>query len=235
MIRIDFDALNPLEQKIHSTLKEHSKTTETISIMQAAEICGCSVSKISKFSKKLGFNTYRRYLDFLYEREDPEPAHSSELERLSRFIEEFDSAKVDALVDLIGTREKLVILGYGPSFYCAQYFEYKLKTCAGKMATAVADELLATSMTDENTLVLALTVTGRFKSFDGVLRDAKEKGGDMAIIVEEYDPSLIERYRKVFCLTEQAQPGDLQPFEKSRTVIFIFLEEVVRRLMRKPR
>ncbi|MDV7142549.1 hypothetical protein R3X27_07615 [Tropicimonas sp. TH_r6] len=235
MIRIDFDALNPLERKIHATLKAESEGVEAIPIAEAARLCSCSPSKISKFSKKLGFNSYRQYLDFLYDRVAPEVVQTSELARLAHFIEGFDNSKVDALVELIGTHDKLMLLGYGPSFHCAEYFEYRLKTCTGKMVVAVADELLATSMTDENTLLLVLTVTGSFKPFDDVYHDTVEKGGEMALIVEEYNPDLIERYGKVFCLTDQVQCSELQPFEKNRTVLFIFLEEVVRKLMRPPR
>ncbi|PLW78296.1 MurR/RpiR family transcriptional regulator [Cohaesibacter celericrescens] len=232
MINIDFDALNPLEQQIHSTLQQHSKTVDAIRITQAADLCNCSVSKISKFSKKLGFATYKQYLDFLYDRKLPEPGHSSELQRVGQFIQDFDSSKVDELVKLINANDKLVLLGYGPSFLCAQYFEYRFKTCTNKVTIAVPDDLSATSMTDETTLLLIFTVTGTFKSFDDIYQDTKRKGGDVALIVEEYNPSLITQYDKIFCLTQSTQSGDLEAYEKSRTVFFIFMEEVLRVLMK---
>ncbi len=88
-------------------------------------------------------------------------------------------------------------------------------------------------MTDEDTLLLIFTVTGTFKSFDNVYQDTKRKGGgDVAIIVEEYNPSIIAHFDKIFYLTPNAQPVDLQPYEKSRTLFFIFMEEVVQQLMK---
>ncbi|SDQ15549.1 SIS domain-containing protein [Pseudovibrio sp. Tun.PSC04-5.I4] len=233
MIKIDFDALNPLELRIHSSLSEHSKTVDTIRIAEAANLCDCSVSKISKFAKKLGFSNYKQYLDFLYGKKLPETNHSSELTRLQHFIEGFDSTKVSEIAELINASDKLVLLGYGPSYLCAQYFEYKLKVCTNKVTIAVPDELSAFSMTDEKTLLLIFTVTGTFKSFEEIYQNTKEKGGDVAIIVEEYNPSIVKQFDKIFCLTNDTQPSDLRPYEKTRTLFFIFMEEVIRELMRQ--
>ncbi|MDD7911603.1 SIS domain-containing protein [Pseudovibrio exalbescens] len=233
LINIDFDALNPLEQRIHAVLKEHSETTSTIRITEAAELCDCSVSKISKFAKKLGFANYKQYLDFLYERETVESSKPSEILRLQHFLQNFDQRKVEEVGEMIAASKKLVLLGYGPSLLCAQYFEYKLKTCTNKVCIAAPDDLTATTMTDEDTLLLIFTVTGTFKSFEGTYKEAKRKGGKVAIIVEEYNPTVVTHCDKVFCLTQEAQSSDLKPYEKTRTLFFIFMEEVIRHLMKK--
>lgn len=232
MINIDFEALNPLEQKIHQTLSARSKTVDNFRITQAAELCNCSVSKISKFAKKLGFTNFKQYLDFLYDRELPATDHSSELARLQSFLQNFDNSKVEELAKLINKHDKLVLLGYGPSYLFAQYFEYKLRICTNRIATAVPDAFSATSMTDENTLLLIFTVTGSFKSFEEVYEESKQKGGNVAIIVEEFNPSIIKQCDKAFCLTQSTQSNDLRPFEKTRSILFIYMEEVIRELMK---
>lgn len=231
MINIDFNALNPLERKIHATLSEHSKTVDNIRITRAAELCDCSVSKISKFAKKFGFTNYKQYLDFLYGRKLPETNQSSELARLQGVIKEFDHKKVDEMVELICDHDKLVLFGYGPSFICAQYLEYRLRTCTTKVTIAVPDSLSVASLIDEHTLLLVFTVTGTFQSFENIYLDTKQKGGDVAIIAEEYNTSLFNQGDKIFCLTKDAQPSHLRPYEKNRTVFFIFMEEVIRQLM----
>ena len=233
MIRIDFDALNPLERKIHATLSEESARLETIRIKQAADLCDCSVSKISKFTKKLGFVNFKQYVDFLYGKKIPQIAQSTELLRLTQYLQEFDGTQAAQLAAHIEACDKLVLLGYGPSFLCAQYFEYKFKTCIHKVTIAAPDELTASSIVDDKTLLLIFTVTGTFASFETIYQDTKRKGGDVALIVEEYNPALMAQYDKIFCLTKDAQPNDLQPFEKTRTVFFIFMEEVIRQLMAK--
>ncbi|SNY92381.1 transcriptional regulator, RpiR family [Cohaesibacter sp. ES.047] len=232
MLNIDFDALNPLEQQIHTTLKEASRTTETIRITDAAQMCSCSISKISKFVQKLGFANYKKYLDYLYGRAQLEANQPSELERIGRFLEAFDQNKVKELASLIHENNKLVLLGYGPSYLCAQYFEYKFKTCTNKICIAVPDDLTASSIIDANTLLLVFTVTGAFKSFEEIHRETKMKGADVAIIMEEYNPSTLKLYDRIFCLTDRCQPSTLKPFQKTRTVFFIFMEEVIRELSR---
>ena len=232
MITIDFETLNPLERRIHDILSEKSKVIDALRITDAAILCDCSPSKISKFTKKLGFTSYKQYVDFLCGREILSTNTSTELNRLQDFIREFDEGKVDEVAKLIAAHQKIVLLGYGPSFLCAQYIEYKLRVCANKIAVAVPDDQSASSVTDQNTLLLILTVTGAFRSFEDVCKDSKGKGATVAVIVEEYNPDVIRAYDKVFCLSRHAQSSDLMPFEKTRTVFFIFMEEVFRQLDR---
>ena len=233
MIKIDFEALNPLERTIHTKLVEASEKRDGLRIYEAAALCDCSPSKISKFTRKLGFANFKQYVDFLYGRTVPHVATSSEIDRLSSYLDAFDNGPVEQMAALIESRDKLVLLGYGPSFLCAQYFEYKFKACLQKVTIAAPDELTSASILDDNTLLLIFTVTGTFASFDAIYAEAKRKGGDVAILMEEYNPALLARYDTVFCLAKQSQPGNLHPYEKSRTVFFIFMEEVIRLLMSK--
>jgi DNA-binding MurR/RpiR family transcriptional regulator len=235
MINIDFTNLNTLEKKIYDKLMEFSKSNERFRITQAAELCGCSVSKISKFVKKLGFSNFKQYLDFLYGIEAPKDLYSNELNRIKGFIDDFDSSLTDEFLDLIMSHNKIVFFGYGPSLLCAQYFEYRLRTCSNKTVMAVSDEISVLSMVDENTLLVILTVTGTFKSFENVYHDAKQKACDVAIVVEEYNTSLFYQCDKIFWLSKVSQPDYLKPYEKSRTIFFIFLEEVIQKMQENNR
>ncbi|MBN2860570.1 MAG: MurR/RpiR family transcriptional regulator [Sphaerochaetaceae bacterium] len=230
MITIDFNMLNPLERSIHETLSAYSKTHQNIRIKEAAEICTCSVSKISKFTKKLGFTNYKQYLDFLYGKEIEQVEQSSELTRLEHFIRDFDSHQVDEMIELIQSHEKIVLFGYGPSLVCAQYIEYRLRTCINKVIIAVSDDVSVASMTDEHSLLLIFTVTGSFQSFEKIYHDTKAKGGEVVIVVEEYNTQLFSQCDKIFLLSHEAQPSYLLPYEKSRTIFFIFMEEVMQKL-----
>lgn len=233
MINVNLSVLNPLEQQIHAKLQDYSRQHSNIRISEAAELCDCSVSKISKFVKKLGFDNYKQYLDFLYEREVSSKENSDELTRISKFIEEFDEKKVYELIKLIESHEKIILFGYGPSLICAQYFEYRLRTITNKVIFAVADEISISSMADESSLLILLTVTGRFHTFENIYNTAKSKSCQVALVVEEYNTDLFKQCDHIFWLSEYNQPNDLLPYEKSRTVFFIFLEEVIQKLMRK--
>ena len=172
-------------------------------------------------------------MDFLYGRELTAEQPSDELARIQKFIEHFDDKKVEELLELIERHEKIVLFGYGPSLICAQYFEYRLRTCTNKMIIAVADEISVASMTNESTLLILLTVTGRFQTFENIYNAAKQKGAEVALIVEEYNTELFQQCDRIFLLSEFNQPEDFLPYEKSRTVFFIFLEEVIQKILKK--
>ncbi|THB75932.1 MAG: MurR/RpiR family transcriptional regulator [Desulfobacteraceae bacterium] len=233
MITMDLSALNPLEKHIHDQMVRHSKTMPAIRINQAAEFCQCSVSKISKFVKKLGFNNYRQYVDFLYGKEVTPAASSDELKRLSSFIDTFDTAMIDELLSLIDSHDKIALFGYGPSLLCAQYFEYRFRNSSDKTTMAVSDEVTLKNMVDESTLLLIITGTGRFQSFQNIFDAVKKKGTKVVIIVEEYNTSLFSQCDKIFWLSSSPQPSHLKPYEKSRTLFFIFLEEIIQRLLQR--
>lgn len=233
MINIDFSKLNPLEIQIHNKLDAYAKTNENIRINAAAELCECSVSKISKFVKKLGFVNYKQYLDFLQGRDIPQVRLSNELVRIRQYIDDFSDAMVSELLELIENHQKIVFFGYGPSFYCAQYFEYRLRIFSNKIIIAVSDEISVASMADKDTLVILLTVTGTFHSFENVYEESKKKGCQVAMIVEEYNTEVFSQCDRIFWLCKYPQAANLLPYEKSRTVFFIFFEEVIQRLINR--
>lgn len=230
MINLDLDNLNALELYIYQTLADYSKENPRFRINKAAELCDCSVSKISKFVKKLGFANFKQYLDFLYGLEISDSTLTNELTRIKGFIEHFDLKLIDEFIELIESYDKIIFFGYGPSLLCAQYFEYRLRTCSNKVVMAVSDEISASSIIDDTTLVIILTVTGRFNSFETVYNNAKAKNGDVVILVEEYNTQLFDQCDKIFWLSDTPQPNYLEAYEKSRTIFFIFLEEVIQKL-----
>lgn len=231
MINIDFNKLNPLEKQIYEQLLASSKLHSDLKITQAAELCSCSISKISKFVKKLGFTNYKQFMDFLYGRDIPQKETSSELERIKHFIDDFDETLVDEFVEMLDKHERIILFGYGPSFICAQYFEYRLRTCSSKFILAVGDEVSVENMVDQNTLLVIFTATGAFRSFENIFRISKSKGCELLIIAEEYNATLLENCDRFFWLCKYPQPSDLKPYEKSRTVFIIFIEEIISKLL----
>lgn len=231
MLKVNFSNLNKLEVQIHTSITAFSKENDAFSITKAAEISGCSTSKISKFVKKLGFANYKQYMDFVYGKEIMVSKTSSELDRIKNYIEEFDTTLVEKFYNLIKNYDHIVLFGYGPSGLCAQYFEYRLRTCSKKMIVSVSDEILVESLVNENSLLVIFTVTGTFKSFENIYKTSKAIGCEVAILVEEYNSELFTQCDKIFFLSEHSQPRHLLPYEKSRTIFFIFMEEVVQRIL----
>ncbi len=231
MINIDLNNLNPLEKEIYTILNQKALTIPNIKITQAADFCNCSISKISKVTKKLGFKNYKQFMSFLYGEEISVSFTSNELNRLKQFIDDFDPKLVDDFIDLINKHERIILFGYGPSYIVAQYFEYKLHTLTNKYSIAMQDVISVTNMADNKSLLVIFTATGSFKSFEDIYINAKEKGCTVLVISEEYNPSLVNSCDNLFWLSKYNQPSELKPYEKSRTIFFIFIEEIIQKLM----
>jgi DNA-binding MurR/RpiR family transcriptional regulator len=231
MINVDLNNLNPLEKKIYNTLSENVLTIPDIKITQAAELCFCSVSKISKVVKKLGFKNYKQFMNFLYGKDISVSFVSNELNRIKQFIDDFDPKIIDEFIKLIHQHERIILFGYGPSYIVTQYFEYKLHTLTSKFSIALQDPLAVKNMADEKSLLIVFTATGTFKSFEDIFKSAKDKGSTVVVVSEEYNPSLVHVCDNLFWLSKYNQPSELQPHEKSRTIFFIFIEEIINKLM----
>jgi len=227
MISINLERLNPLETTIHQAITRESQVREGLTITEAASLCGCSVSKVSKFVKKLGFDNYKQYINYVYGSVPSKKETTNEIERIKQFLESFDAELVEQLVELIDQHKKIILFGYGPSYICAQYFEYKLRTVTAKTVITAPDEFSAERAMDEESLLIIFTTTGNFKSFNFIYHKAKENKCDALFLVEEYNAKMLKNYDKVFFLTDYVQSSTLMPYEKSRTIFFIFIEEVI--------
>lgn len=231
MIHIDFTKLNDFEKQIHQTLLEECKNTVTLRISDAASLCGCSVSKISKISKKIGFTNFKQYVDFLHKRDTIKMNESNEFSKIQEFINTFDESRVEEITKDIESHDKIILFGYGPSLLLAQYFEYRLRTVSSKVVIAVVDALSLATMTDDKTLVIIFTATGAYKNFDNIYSAASNKGAKVLIVAQNYNLDLSSQCDNIFYLTNKTNPSELEPYEQSRTLFFIFMEEVVQKVI----
>ncbi len=233
MIIIDETKLNPLEQRILTTLTAYARKNSEPKIIDAAEICSCSVSQVSKAIKKAGFTGYKQFIRYLYFGDIPQEEKIDELERIKLFMEEFDISLLDEFVELILSHKKIILFGYGPSHICAQYIEYKLRFCTEAFVTTPPDERSLHSIVDKSSLLIILTTTGQYRSFEPTFKDAKESDADVVVVSEEFNSQLMDNCDRYFCLTRHKQSNQLQPHEKTRTIFFIFFEQVVQRILEK--
>jgi DNA-binding MurR/RpiR family transcriptional regulator len=230
MLSIDAGRLNALEKSVHDRIEKLAKETD-LTITRAAELCGCSASKISKLARRLGFSGYKQYIRYISGKEMVRPDASPELQRIAGFLEKFDATLSDQVIDAINRHDRIVLFGYGPSLYCLHYFEYKLRFATNKTIVATDDELIVRSLMDQKSLLLIFSVTGAFKSFANIYGAAKKKHNEAILIMEEYRLSLLQDYDRVLFLTNSRQSDDLKPYEKSRTVFFVFIEEILRKII----
>ena len=231
MFNVDTTRLTPLERKVVDDLVAHARRHPPFKIAEAAQICGCSVSQVSKAIKKAGFSGYKHFVQVLYTGEQPRAPALDELERLKRVIDDFDTAAVDEFAGLIAGHKKIILFGYGPSLISTQYFEYKLRFCSSAFVTTAPDEQSAKSMLDRSDLLAIFTTTGQYRSFRSLVGEARKKGADVVVVSEEFNPLLLENCNRYLVLTRHKQPEALKPHEKTRTVFFIFFEQVILKLL----
>ena len=160
MINIDETKLNTLERKVLDSLSAHSKSNPQPKIVDAAKICGCSVSQVSKAIKKAGFKGYKQYVQYLYHGDAPKQKSLAELDRLITF-----------------------------------------------------------------------TTTGHFRSFEKIIRYAESQGADVVVVSEEFNQILMDNCDRYFFLSHHNQPDSLAPYEKTRTIFFIFFEQIVQNIL----
>ncbi|MED1203959.1 MurR/RpiR family transcriptional regulator [Heyndrickxia acidicola] len=233
MININVNKLNPLEFSVHHKLSKMIKINDKIKILEAADECDVSPSKVSKLVRKLGFENFKQYKQFFSGQEImPETQdNSTELERLKSFIESFDYELVDQFLTIFKKFSRIVLFGLGPSFICVEYLAYKLALISEKNIFAAQSEMYAQHLVNEDTLLIIFSVTGKFTSFENLLHDVKSRGAETLLILEEYNNSLNGEIDNIFYLTNSTQNENLLPFEKTRTVFFIFIEEIIAKLM----
>lgn len=232
MININIDNINQLERKIYDTIYNAVKEDNNLNIIKASEICQVSSSKISKTAKKLGFKNYKDFIKFCRgDLLDNDRCCSNELKRISTYIENFDDSIVTNFTNNLYNYNKIVIYGLGPSFICAQYFEYKLRTCTNKSVIALNDTVQIKNIVDSDTLFIILSVTGKFSSFENICNIVSEKNAEILIIFEEYNSNKYNNASNIIYLTEYKQSNDLAPYEKTRTILFIFIEEVISKIL----
>ena len=116
----------------------------------------------------------------------------------------------------------MIIYGLGPSFISAEYFAYKLTVVTNKNITVTQSEDFASRLADEDTLLIVLSVTGKFSSFENLFTETKQNGADIMLILEEYVNTLNSMSDYIFYLSKFIQDNSLLPFEKMR-VVFLFL------------
>lgn len=232
MLQLNKDHLTETEKSMYDILAESVKNNTALRIVEAAKQCNVSPSKVSKFIQKLGFENFKQF-KLYFSGQELNTGHqkeSTELKRLYQYINNFNPKLVEQFISRINRYEKIILYGLGPSFICAEYFGYKLATVTDKNITVTQFEDYAGRLADQNTLLLVFSVTGTFSFFDQLFNVAKKNNADSMLVLEEYRNTSIYDADYIFHLTEYQQNNTLLPFEKTRTIFFIFMEEVIGRL-----
>ena len=232
---LNLNNLNATEVAIHEKLPDVVKLNPDTSINHAAELCGVSISKISKYVKKLDFANFKQYKLFFSGAtvSIDESESTNELKKIKKYVENFDWSLIDKFLEEFNKYDKIILFGLGPSFICMEYFAYKLNFVSDKKIFTTQEESRAKHLADDNTLVFIFSVTGAFLTFEAFAHKLKQKEARVILVLEEFNSTATKEIDNIFYLTKSIQNGNLKPYEKTRTIFFIFIEEVISKLMDK--
>lgn len=219
------DKLNTLEKSIHEILTREIKNNNKLKIVDAALLCDVSPSKISKFITKLGFANYKQYR--LYITGDQINYKSSELVRIKSYINTFNYKKVEKLATIINQSERILLHGIGPSLICVDYFAYRLQLNTKHNIQTSSDYFYLENNLYRNSLLIIYTTTGTFSSFENLITLCKKKHAKYIIICEEHNEIAYVENKNIIYLTNDNQENKQLAFEKTRTLWFIYIEEVI--------
>lgn len=236
MLTLRTDHLTKLEKATHSLLMESVMQNNTVTIVEAASLCEVSPSKISKLVRKLGFNNFKQYKRYFSGQETPKiiPEKSTEIARLIQFLENYNPSLTEDFLSVFTKFDKVILFGLGPSYISAEYFAYKLTTVTDKNVFVTHHEDYAERLADNNTLLIVFSVTGTFTSFEPLFENIKNKGAQIMLVLEENINTRDSKADYIITLSPSSQSSELLAFEKTRTVFFIFIEEIIAELKQEP-
>lgn len=222
------------DKKLHFLLVEELPINPNIRIIEAAKLGEVSPSKVSKLVQKMGFKNFKQYKLYFSGGKDNlkiSNRQTSEIDRLANYSKNYDPQIIDSFLSVFNHFKKIIIFGLGPSFISAEYFAYKLPTVTDKNVFVTHNEDYAIRLADEDTLLIVLSVTGKFASFETLFYEIHEKRAQIMLVLEEYVNMSEYEADYIFHLTNYHQNEELLPFEKTRTLNkirwrFKFLKEL---------
>lgn len=219
--------LNELEREIYDTLKIEVRADRNLKIIQAAKLCNVSTSKISKFCKKLGFENYKQYKIYISTNKIESTTQSAELNRISNYIKTFNQKDLRNIHRKFTDCNRIVLYGFGPSLIALEYFAYRLRMNSNIDIITTSDETVLECALNKETLVLIYTVSGKFRSFEKIVNLSKKFKSRLLILQEELDLNTKVKPKDIFYLTNTCQYSHDLPYNKTRTIFFIFIEELI--------
>ena len=195
---------------------------QDFSAVRIAKLLFLSRASLSRFAQKCGFKGYR---EFIYEYElslKKKDEKSFRLkdevlktyqQLLDRSYTLMDKEKIEAVVKFMLETKKIYIYGIGSSGVVAQEFKLRFMRL-GFNVEAVSDEHIMRMnwvVTDKESLVIGLSVSGRTKVVTKALQDAGKKGAKTVLITSNNDFSFREYCDEVLLIavTKNLQIGNI--------------------------
>ncbi|WP_257997840.1 MurR/RpiR family transcriptional regulator [Salimicrobium jeotgali] len=209
------------EHKIYEYILKNEETVLYHSLTEISEASGVAEATVLRFFRKLGYKGFQDF-KFAYAQEFSGQKEHSEDEtyvekiknNMVQAVEDsygiVDVKTLDQCVELLHRHEDVVIFGVGSSGISAEDMQTRLMR-VGKHVNVVTDPhfqvMRASSMT-ENTLVVAISLTGSTKDIVDSVAVAKEKGATIVALTNYVKSPLTKYADQVLLSSSKESPLD---------------------------
>ncbi len=205
-----YDTLTSVERTVADYFLKNEREME-FSSKNISNVLHVSEATLSRFAKKCGYKGYREFI-FDYEKElkiEMQEQGVSALTRkvrktYERLMEEsfqlLDERKVEKAAVLMSTHSRVLVCGMGSSGYAAREFQLRFMRLGMDIQAMTDSQMIQMSgaLMNEQTLLIAITLSGKTTEILEVVRAAREKGAKVILITASKDTALLNRCDLVF-------------------------------------
>ncbi len=229
------ETLTHTEILISDLIKNNLEQVCSMSITELAIFTNVSPSKITKYSKRLGFSGYKEFihqinLDF-NNKSNNNNSFEFQKERVLKFLDSYNDDDLLELTSSIKTSNKIYLFGQGPSYDVAKTFTPRLRIATSKNIVCDYTELLydLDNTINSKRLIILLTVSGKSNKVHEVLKLAKQKGIKTITISAYINKPLKEESDYAINLLNSREVFDVSLIH-GRTLFYIYLEILLQEL-----
>ena len=190
----EYEKMTSVERGIADFFVRNEKMMD-FSSKNIAKILYTSEATLSRFAKKCGYKGYREFI-FLYYKEINEELQEHSISALTRRVknayeglldsnfQKLNEEQVQRVADLMGSCNKVMVIGMGSSGYAAREFQLRFMRLGMEIQAVTDAQMISMTMAlcNQNSLVIAISLSGTTKTILDGLRLAQGKGAGIVMI-----------------------------------------------------
>lgn len=208
-----YDKMTEVERSIADFFISNKEVMD-FSSKNMSRVLYVSESSLSRFAQKCGYKGYRELI-FSYERdleaERKSESHEKDISVLTKKVQNtyqkllrenfriLDETQISRVANMLNTSSKVLIFGSGNSGYAAEEFQLRFMRI-GMDVNAFTDSQMmkiSAALADEETLIIAVSLSGETAEVLESVRIAKRKGACAVCITARQDSTIAKECEEV--------------------------------------
>ncbi len=205
-----YDTLTSVERTVADYFLKNEREMD-FSSKNISNVLHVSEATLSRFAKKCGYKGYREFI-FDYEKELKKELQEQGVSALTRKVRKIyerlmeesfqllDERKVEKAALLMSTHSRVLVCGMGSSGYAAREFQLRFMRLGMDIQAMTDSQMIQMSgaLMSEQTLLIAITLSGKTTEILEVVQAAREKEAKIILITASKDTALLSKCDLVF-------------------------------------